>query len=189
MLATAGSCLFGLFGVQRPPCQILVVLQNMKTILSILLAGVSLVQGDPPKVATDPYMLPKSDFREVLEITAKIAGKPVVVSSEDELKIQTSLVLPAPIAFEDVRKVIGTLLMLEGYELVEGEKELQLKRILTEKQCEAFNKALGRVRSEPLERLPLRRVMGRAGEAPKQWVIVRPPAKPEAEQAVPPNGP
>lgn len=29
MLATAGSCLFGLFGVQRPPRQILVVLLRM----------------------------------------------------------------------------------------------------------------------------------------------------------------
>lgn len=113
-----------------------------------------------------------------------------MVSSEDDLKFQTSLVLPAPIAFVDVRKVIEALLMLEGYELVDGEKELQLKRILTEKQCEAFNKALGRIRSEPLDRLPMRRGLVRAGEAPKQWVIVRPPAKTDAEQeAVPPNGP
>jgi len=149
----------------------------MKTILLLMLAGVSLMQAERPKEATNDYILPKSNFREILEITAQIAGKPVVVSSEDELKIPTSLVLPAPIAFEDVRKVIDTLLMLEGYELVDGAKELQLKRILTEKQCEAFNKALGRVRSEQPERLPLRRVMGRAGEATKQWVIVRPPAK------------
>jgi type II secretory pathway component GspD/PulD (secretin) len=161
----------------------------MKTIVLLMLAGVSLVQAERPKVATYDYMLPKSNFREVLEITAQIAGKPVVVSSEEELNIQTSLVLPAPIAFDDVRKVIATLLMLEGYELVDGEKELQLKRILTEKQCEALNKALGRMRSEQPEKLPLRRAMGRAGEAPKQWVIVRPPAKEDAEQAVPPNGP
>lgn len=64
----------------------------MKTILSLLLAGVSLVQGECPKVATEPYMLPKSNFREVLEITAQIAGKPVVVSGEDDLRIQPSLV-------------------------------------------------------------------------------------------------
>ena len=142
-----------------------------------MLAGVSILQAERPKVATYDYMLPKSNFREVLEISAQIAGKPVIVSSEDELNIQTSLVLPAPIAFEDVRKVIDTLLMLEGYELVDGEKELQLRRILTEKQCEAINKALGRVRSEQAEKLPLQRVMGRAEEAPKQWVIVRPPEK------------
>lgn len=158
-------------------------------ILLLILAGVSLVHAERPKVATYDYMLPKSNFREVLEITAQIAGKPVVVSSEDELNIQTSLVLPAPIAFEDVRKVIATLLMLEGYELVDGEKELQLKRILTDKQCEALNKALGRVRSEQPKNLPLRQVTGRAGDAPKQWVIVRPPAKPETEKTAPPNGP
>lgn len=161
----------------------------MKTILILMLAGLSLVQAERPKVATYDYMLPKSNFREVLEITAQIAGKPVVVSSEDELNIQTSLVLPAPVAFEDVRKVIATLLMLEGYELVDGEKELVLKRILTEKQCEALNKALGRTRSEKPERLPLRRAMGPVGEAPKQWIIVRPPAEKDAEQAAPSNGP
>jgi hypothetical protein len=147
----------------------------MKTILSILLVGVSLLQGEPSKVATEPYMLPKSNFREVLEITAKLAGKPVVVTSEDDLKIQTSLVLLAPIAFEDVRKVIAALLMLEGYELVETGQELHLQKILTKEQCDALNKALERTRVVDDRPLPRRRVSGRAEEAPKQWVIVRPP--------------
>lgn len=152
----------------------------MKTILSLSLAIITLAQGEQHKVATEDYILPRSNFREILQIAAKIAGKPVVVASEDDLKIQTSLVLLAPIAFADVRKVIEALLMLEGYVLIDGEKELQMKRILSEKQCEALNESLGRVRRPP-ERLPLQRVSGRAGEAPKQWVIVRPPPKMKAQ--------
>ena len=156
----------------------------MKTILSLLLACVSLVQAERPKVATEDYIMPRSDFWEVLAITARIAGKPVVVPSEDVLKIQTSLVLPAPIAFRDVRKVIEALLMLEGYELVDEETEIRLKKVLTEKQCEALNKALGRTRDEAGERFQRPRVLGRPGSPPpKQWVIVREPEKQEAEQA------
>lgn len=110
----------------------------------------------------------------MLEIVAKIANKQVIVTSEDDLKIQTSLVLPGPVSYENARKVIGALLMLEGYELVETGQELHLKRILTKEQCDAINKALERPRKVDDRPLPRQRVSGRAEEAPKQWVLVRP---------------
>ena len=146
-------------------------------IISIMLASHSHAEPAKPAGGTG-YMLPKTNFRELLEITAKIANKPVVVSSEDDLKISTSLVLPPPISFENARKAIGALLLLEGYELVEEGDELHLRKILTKEQCDAMNQALGRTRQEAPEKLPLRRVpAGRAGEQPKEWILIRPEKK------------
>ena len=139
--------------------------------LGILLAFQ--LQAQPAKaVAAYGYFFPKASFRDLLEITAKIAHKQVIVSSEDELKINTSLVLAEPISRENARKVIGALLLLEGYELVEEGAELHLRQILTKEQCDAMNKALGRPRQEPEVRLPRQRVA--AGEKPKEWIVIRP---------------
>jgi hypothetical protein len=149
----------------------------MKPILIALLVTlfVSPLQADRAKgVGEHGYMMPKACFREVLEIVAKIANKQVIVTSEDDLKIQTSLVLPGPVSYENARKVISALLTLEGYELVDNGQELHLKRILTKEQCDAFNKALERPRTVDNRPLPRQRVNGRTAEAPKQWVIVRP---------------
>jgi hypothetical protein len=149
----------------------------MKTILIAFVATLYVLplQADPAKgVGQHGYIMPKTYFREVLEIVAKIANKQVIVPSEDDLKIQTSLVLPGPVSYENARKVISTLLMLEGYELVESGQELHLKRILTKEQCDAFNKALERPRTVDDRPLPRQRVSGRVEEAPKQWVVVRP---------------
>ena len=140
--------------------------------LGILLAFQ--LQAQPAKaVAAYGYFFPKASFRDLLEITAKIAHKQVIVSSEDELKINTSLVLAEPISRENARKVIGTLLLLEGYELVEVGTELHLRQILTKAQCDAMNKALGRKRQEPEERLPFRQ-RAADGVQPKEWIVIRP---------------
>ncbi len=153
----------------------------MKTILPVLTWFLALSsmqaqqngQAPPPSIATVDYNLPKSNLRELLEITAKIARKPVVVTDPEVLKIQSSLVLRAPIAFEDVRKVIAGLLMLEGYELVEDGEELHLRRFLTEAQVESVNHTLGRVRPGVPERETRGRVIPGA-RAEKQWILVRP---------------
>jgi type II secretory pathway component GspD/PulD (secretin) len=149
----------------------------MKTILIAFLATLSVIplRADPAKgVGGHAYNMPKACFREVLEIVAKIADKQVIVTSEDDLKIQTSLVLPGPVSSENARKVISALLMLEGYVLVESGQELHLKRVLTKEQCDALNKALERPRAQDDRPLPRQRAGGRAEEAPKLWVIVRP---------------
>lgn len=163
----------------------------MKAILITLISIVSIfpLQADPVKGVSDyGYMEPKAYFRNLLEIVAKNANKQVVVESEDVLKIQTSLVLPGPVSFENARKVIGALLMLEGYELVDKGDELHLQKILTKEQCVALNKALNRTRLDSSEPMPRQRVSGRAEQAPKQWVIVRPPDKPRGEPAAPSDG-
>lgn len=152
----------------------------MKTILIALTAMFHVVplHADPAKGAlVHGYIMPKTYFREMLEIVAKIANKQVVVTSEDDLRIQTSFVLPGPVSHENARKAISALLMLEGYELVDTGQELHLKRILTKEQCDALNKALERPRPEEDRPLPRQRASGRAQPAAKEWVVVRPVEK------------
>jgi len=149
----------------------------MKTILIALVATLYVVplQADPVRGAGQHgYIMPKTNFREVLEIVAQIADRQVIVTSEDDLMIQTSLVLPGPVSYENARKVISALLILEGYELVESGQELHLKRILTQEQCDALNKALERPRTQDDRPLPRQRASRQAEEAQKQWVVVRP---------------
>ncbi|MBK1884792.1 hypothetical protein JIN85_20450 [Luteolibacter pohnpeiensis] len=152
----------------------------MKTILIAIWAIVvaAPIRGDQevPKIVSD-FIFPRTDFSTLLEFVAKIANKTVVVPSEDELKLQTSLVLPGPIPKEKLRKVIESLLILEGFELVETKDELLLTKVLTEEQCAALNTALGRERLGPEDLLPRRRIVPRGpGEPePRQWVVVRPP--------------
>lgn len=153
----------------------------LECILGILFA--LQLQAQPAKaVAAYGYFDPKASFRDLLEITAKIAHKQAIVSSEDELKITTSFVLPGPVSYENASKAIGALLLLEGYELVEEGAELHLRQILTKEQCDAMNKALGRPRQEPEVRLPCQRVA--AGVQPKEWIVIRPEQN-KAETAQP----
>jgi hypothetical protein len=150
----------------------------MKTILIVIftLASVVPLPANPSKgIGDHGYILPKTYFREVLEIVATITNKQVIVTSEDDLKIQTSLVLPGPVSYENARKVIDALLRLEGYELVGKGNELHLQRILTREQCDALNKGLQRSRAVDDRPLPRQGASRRAQEAPKQWVVVRPP--------------
>ena len=152
-------------------------MHKMKAFLFSLITLVLInhVQAELPKsIANLGYMEPKVGFRRLLEIVANIANKQVVVDSEDVLAIQTSLVLPGPVSYENARKVIDALLMLEGYELVAKGEELHLQRVLTKEQCDALNKALGKPRLEDDHSPARQRVSGRAGEVPKQWVVVRP---------------
>ncbi|GAA5481186.1 hypothetical protein [Haloferula sargassicola] len=149
---------------------------NLKTGLSILLL---MMVG--PTFADEPaelrfkqdIVMPKLTFEDLLELFAKFTGKPVVVSSEAVLKIQTSLVLPAPYSAEQVRTVVKALVVLEGFRLTEHEEEFHLDRMLTDAQCEAINKALGRERLKEVAPLPRRRVVMGRPQA-KDWVVVRP---------------
>jgi len=149
-----------------------------------LIIGLSLISsafaGPAEGMTNGDFWYPMADFRMLLEYTARLEDKKVVVSSEDDLKHVTSIVLPAPVSFETIRKTIRAVLLLEGYELLEVGKELHLHRILSDKQCNALNEGLGRKRKEPVERLPHRRVAS-STDVPLELVVIRPEITKEAE--------
>lgn len=152
----------------------------MKSLLTTIFTLVSVISLDaePAKgMGAHGYMLPKTTFRDVLEIVANISNKQIVATAEEDLAIQTSLVLPGPVSFENARKVISSLLILEGYELVEKGEELHLQRILTKAQCDALNQALERPRPDSAQPLPRQRARGGIAEATKPGVVVRPVEK------------
>jgi len=152
------------------------------TIPLIGLSLISSVFAGPVKGTTNVgYCDPMSDFRTLLELTARLEDKKVVVASEDDLKHVTSLVLPAPVSFDTARKAIRALLLLEGFELREVGNEVHLHRILSDRQCNALNEALGRQRKDSVEKLPRRRVAS-GRDVPLELVIIRPEIAKEAEQ-------
>lgn len=165
------------------------IMKGIVVIFSSLIPIFAL-HAEPIKGVSDSgYIEPHLYFRDLLQHVAKILNKQVVVESEEVLRIETSLVVPGPVSFENIRKVIGALLMLEGYELVEKGDELHLQRILTKKQRDELNKALGRSlpATDPAP-MPRQRVSGSADQTPREWVIVRPSEVPGVEKAAPSDG-
>ena len=119
------------------------------------------------------YMLPRIDFRYLLEITGKMAGKKIVVASEDDLRWETSFVLPGPVSEKTALGAISAILLLEGFELHDAGDELQLRRVLTEQQVAKLKEGLEMAPSKKVEVLPLNRTS--AGSKPHEsWVTIRP---------------
>jgi hypothetical protein len=157
----------------------------MKPILLVILP--LLILGHPlhaqnfkpaPDPYTEPFFLPKGDLRTLIEISAKIQNRQIVVSNERELDLEIPFILLAPVSADTVKKTIDSVLLLEGYGLVEEAGELHLRKILTEEQCNALNKGLGKARATMPEQ-PVRREVIRLGPevAEKVWIIVRPDGK------------
>lgn len=148
----------------------------MLTVLLIVLS--TGLRGAPPDAAqlrVDTHVR-QADFRFILGLVSDFVHKPVIVTSEDDLKRQASFSITAPYSVGTLRKVIDAILICEGYELVEEPNEMRLRRVLTDAQCDVLNRSIGRQRLEPLKELPIR-VVGplRAGDPPpKQRVIIRP---------------
>lgn len=128
----------------------------MKSILTILFASLTVCPVISAQMLTDsfkftdPIELHHVSMRDMLGLVATWSGKRVVVASESDLTPTVSLVLPAPVSGETVRKVIEALILLEGYELIDsGDKEIHLHRVLTPEQCDAINKGIGHIREAP----------------------------------------
>ena len=164
----------------------------MKSILTILAASVIFCTSLSAQMLTEsytftePFSLSHVSMRDMLEYVARWSGKQVVVASEDDLKPVISLILPSPVSGRTVRKVIDSLLLLEGYEMVDtGETEIHLHRILTPEQCSAINKGIGHIRIVQ-DRMPTRdrvAVDSRGVVIPtKELVIIRPSIQREAER-------
>lgn len=148
----------------------------MKPLL-ILITGCLLAvtaTGEPAKGINDHgVIMPKVDFRNLLEILGKYEDKTVVVGSKEDLLRMTGVVIPGPVSFDTARQTIKAVLLVEGYELREVGEELHLHRVLTEDQTKALNDGLGRKQQIPSE-LPTRGRVSPGSPPPKQWVIVRP---------------
>lgn len=130
--------------------------------------------GEPAKgISGHGIVMPRTDFRSLLEILAQYEDKTVVVGSKEDLLRMTSVVIPGPVPFETLRKSIKAVLLVEGYELREVGQELHLHRVLTEEQTKALNESLGRTPQVPSE-LPTRGRSSRGAQSSKEWVIIRP---------------
>jgi len=157
---------------------------TLPAILLFLVPPFDLGAQEPPgpsRVYTEPFVLPKGDLLTLLEIMARIMKKPIVVANERMLDLEIPLLLPAPVTEDVVRKTIASLLLLEGYEVAEVGGELRLKRILTDEQCDALNKALGRKRGALPRGAVIRHQTNPDGssvpyELDKTRIIIRPEA-------------
>jgi len=152
---------------------------------------IAFVGAQEPKPITEkftvPFILPGGDLRTLIEVIAKIHDRPIVVPNKKELDLEIPFILLAPVSPDVVVKTAESLLLLEGYGLVEEAGEIHLRKILTEEQCNALNKSLGRVRGKLPEQTAKQSVitLGAGGEIiseesvnpGKSWIIVRPDIK------------
>ena len=156
----------------------------------ISLSGPHLGAQEPKPITgkfVEPFILPKGDLRALLEIVAKIHDRQIVVANEKELDLGIPFMLPAPVSPDVVVKTVESVLLLEGYGLVDEAGEIHLRKLLTEEQCNALNKALGRVRGILPEQTAKRSIitLGPGGEvisekpvtSEKTWIVVRPGIK------------
>lgn len=160
----------------------------MKSSILAALVFVTPVTGlraqDIPRTGefSEPITLPKGDLLALLEILAAIEGRPIIVPNERILDLPMPLMLAAPVSYDAVRKTIGSVLLLEGYEVVEAGEELKLKQFLTDEQCDQLNKSLGRKRSSLPERPVIRMRSNPDGSTSpyvpdQKKIIVRPDAE------------
>lgn len=131
---------------------------------------------------TRTYSFPKITFDELLTFASRIEGKQVVVANSSVLNIETSMVVP-DVSSDDALKVIKALLLLNGYELTDGGKELILEKVLDDGQCTSLNNGLGRDgawprRSNAIRPRIVRPREGEVEQRPKA-IIVRPVEEPQ----------
>ncbi len=143
-------------------------------IAPLLLAAPASAAGEANEKLNDfGFLYPKATLRDLLEIAGELAGKKVAVSNEEDLKIEATFNLPGPVKNGTALKALSSLLMLEGFELVDSGKELELRRVLTPDQVKALREGL-HLPATTKDQQPMARPRSRGDGDSESRIVVKP---------------